>query len=67
MKTEIIAFNLGFRFKPVLPILALDIDSIKENRKVLIDRGTTFVNPGHGKSFSVEAIKNQLITLNQTP
>ena len=60
--TEIIASNLGFLFKPALPILALDIDAIKENSEVLIDRGTTFVCPGHGKSFPVGAIKNQLLT-----
>jgi len=59
MKTEIIAFNLGFRFKPGLPTLALDIDAIKENWKVLIDRGTTFVYPGHGKPLPVEAIKKK--------
>ncbi len=57
MKTEIIAFNLGFCFKRGLSILALDIDAIKENRKVLMDRGTTFVCPGRWKSFPVEAIK----------
>jgi glyoxylase-like metal-dependent hydrolase (beta-lactamase superfamily II) len=49
-----------FRFKPGLPIYAQDIGAIKENWKALIDRGITFVYPGHGKPFAIEAIKNQL-------
>ena len=49
-----------FRLKPGLPIYAQDIGAIKENWKVLIDRGTTFVYPGHGKAFPIEVIKNQL-------
>ena len=60
--TEIIAFNPGFRFKAGLPVLALDIDAIKENRQALIDRGNTFVCPGHGKPFPVGATINQLLT-----
>jgi len=49
-----------FRLKPGLPIYAQDIDTIKENWKVLIDRGITSVYPGHGKAFPIEVIKNQL-------
>ena len=49
-----------FRFTPGLPILAQDIDAIKENWEALIDRGVTFVYPGHGKPFPVEFIKNRL-------
>ena len=49
-----------FRYKPGLPIFAQDIDAIKENWKVLINRGLTFVYPGHGKPFPIEVIKNQL-------
>ena len=49
-----------FRFRPGLPILAQDIDAIKENWKMLIDRGITFAYPGHGKPFPVEVIKSQL-------
>ena len=60
--TEIIAFNPGFRFEAGLPVLALDIDAIKENRQALIDRGTTFACPGYGRPFPVEVIKNQLTT-----
>jgi hypothetical protein len=60
--TEIIAFNPGFRFKAGLPVLALDIDAIKEKRQALIDSGTTFVCPRHVKSFPVGTIKNQRLT-----
>ncbi len=49
-----------FRFKPGLPIYAQDIDVIKENWKALIDKGITFIYPGHGKPFPVAVIKNQL-------
>ncbi len=49
-----------FRFKPGLPIYAQDINSIKENWKTLIDKGISFVYPGHGKAFPIEVIKNQL-------
>ena len=49
-----------FRLKPGLPIYAQDIDAIKENWKVLIDKGVTHVFPGHGKAFPIEVIKNLL-------
>jgi hydroxyacylglutathione hydrolase len=49
-----------FRVKPGLPIYAQDINAIKENWKILIDKGITFVYPGHGKAFPIEVIKNQL-------
>lgn len=49
-----------FRLKPGLPIYAQDIKDIKENWKTLIDKGITFVYPGHGKAFPIEVIKDQL-------
>lgn len=49
-----------FRRKPGFPIYAQDINSIKENWKILIDKGITFVYPGHGNAFSIEVIKKQL-------
>ncbi len=49
-----------FRLRPGLPILAQDIGAIKENWRALINRGITYVYPGHGKPFSIEVIKNQL-------
>lgn len=49
-----------FRLKPGLPIYAQDIESIKETWKTLIDRGITFIYPGHGKAFPVEVMKSHL-------
>ena len=49
-----------FRRKPGLPIYAQDINAITENWKTLIDKGISFVYPGHGKAFPIEVIKNQL-------
>jgi hydroxyacylglutathione hydrolase len=57
-----------FRVKPGLPIYAQDINAIKENWKTLIDKGVTFVYPGHGKAFPIEIIKEKLKypAINQT-
>lgn len=52
--------GLPFRLRPGLPIYAQEINAVKENWKTLIDRGITFVYPGHGKAFPIEVIKNQL-------
>ena len=49
-----------FRRRPGLPVYAQDINAIKENWKTLIDKGITFVYPGHGKAFPLAVIKNQL-------
>jgi glyoxylase-like metal-dependent hydrolase (beta-lactamase superfamily II) len=49
-----------FRWKPGFPIYAQDIEAIKETWKSLIDRGITFVYPGHGKAFPIAVIKSQL-------
>jgi hydroxyacylglutathione hydrolase len=49
-----------FRLKPMLPIYAQDIDSVKKYWNVLFERGITYVYPGHGKPFPAEVIKNQL-------
>ncbi len=46
--------------KPGLPILAEDIDRVKESWRRIIELGATMVYPGHGKAFSIEAIKNVL-------
>jgi glyoxylase-like metal-dependent hydrolase (beta-lactamase superfamily II) len=52
--------GLPFRLKPGLPIYAQDINAIKENWKILIDKGVTTVFPGHGKPFPVEIMKRKL-------
>jgi len=49
-----------FRWKPGLPIYAQDINAIKENWKILIDKGISFIYPGHGKAFPIEVIKSKL-------
>ena len=49
-----------FRWKPGLPIYAQDINAIKENWKTLIDKGISFIYPGHGKAFPIEVIRKQL-------
>lgn len=49
-----------FRHRPGLPIYAQDINTIKENWKVLIDKGVTYIYPGHGKAFSIEKMKERL-------
>lgn len=46
--------------KPGLPILAEDINRVKESWRRIIDLGATTVYPGHGKSFSIDAIRNAL-------
>jgi len=51
--------GLPFRIAPGLPIYAQDIESIKENWKVLIDKGITTIYPGHGKPFPVEVMKKR--------
>jgi len=52
--------GLPFRLKPGLPIYAQDINAIKENWKILIDKGVTKILPGHGKPFPVEIMKRKL-------
>jgi len=49
-----------FRRKPGLPIYAQDISAIRENWKILIDKGVTRVYPGHGKPFPIEVMKREL-------
>jgi glyoxylase-like metal-dependent hydrolase (beta-lactamase superfamily II) len=49
-----------FRLHPGLPIYAQDIDAIKRNWKILIDRGIKMIYPGHGKPFPVGVIKKAL-------
>jgi hypothetical protein len=49
-----------FRLRPGLPIYALDIDSIKANWKLIIDKGAKMIYPGHGNPFPVEVMKKIL-------
>jgi len=49
-----------FRLRPGLPIYAQDIENIRDNWKILIDRGVKRVYPGHGKPFPVEFMMKSL-------
>ena len=46
---------------PGLPILAEDMQQVKESWKVLLDKGAKTVYPAHGKSFSADVIRNALL------
>jgi hydroxyacylglutathione hydrolase len=52
--------RLPLRRTPGLPILAENIEIVKESWRHLIELGTTIVYPGHGKPFSIEVIKKAL-------
>jgi hydroxyacylglutathione hydrolase len=52
--------KLPLRRNPGLPILAEDIEKVKESWRKLLELGATTVYPGHGKPFSVEVIKRAL-------
>ena len=45
--------NLPFRLSPGLPVYAQNIDKIKENWKLLMDKGAKMVYPGHGNPFPI--------------
>ncbi|MGD0158697.1 MAG: MBL fold metallo-hydrolase [Candidatus Bathyarchaeia archaeon] len=49
--------RLPLRRSPGLPILADNIEKVKESWRHLIELGATTVYPGHGKPFSIELIK----------
>jgi glyoxylase-like metal-dependent hydrolase (beta-lactamase superfamily II) len=51
--------GLPFRLKPGLPIYAQNIDAIKRNWRTLIDRGITYVYPGHGKAFPINVVNGK--------
>jgi glyoxylase-like metal-dependent hydrolase (beta-lactamase superfamily II) len=48
--------SLPFCLRPKLPIYAQDIEKVKESWRVLIAEGARTIYPGHGQSFSIEAI-----------
>jgi hydroxyacylglutathione hydrolase len=45
-----------FRTSPGLPIFAEDIEKIKENWKLLSERGARIIYPGHGNAFAIDKI-----------
>lgn len=52
--------SLPFCLKPGLPIYAQDIAQVKKSWQVLIAEGAKKIYPGHGKPFSIDAIKKVL-------
>ncbi|TFH49673.1 MAG: MBL fold metallo-hydrolase [Bacteroidia bacterium] len=52
--------GLPFRFRPGLPIYALDIDTLIRSWRKLIDMNLTMIFPGHGKPFNVDIIKRAI-------
>ncbi|TFH48529.1 MAG: MBL fold metallo-hydrolase [Bacteroidia bacterium] len=52
--------GLPFRFRPGLPIYALDIKTLIMSWRKLIEMDLTMVFPGHGKPFSVDIIRRAI-------
>jgi len=48
-------------FSPGLPILAEDMEKVKESWKMLLDKGAKTIYPAHGKPFSADIIRNVLL------
>lgn len=48
------------RFKPGLPIFAVDVEKVKKSWKLLLDRGARTVYPAHGKPFPAKVIRKAL-------
>ena len=53
--------KLPLRMSPGLPILAEDLQRVKESWKMLLDQGAERIYPGHGKPFSAEYIRKALM------
>jgi hydroxyacylglutathione hydrolase len=48
------------RFSPGLPILAENMQKVRESWKLLMDAGAETIYPAHGKPFSVDIIRKAL-------
>jgi hydroxyacylglutathione hydrolase len=53
--------GLPVHLSPGLPILAEDMEGVKESWKLLLDEGAKTVYPGHGESFSAKVIRRALL------
>jgi hydroxyacylglutathione hydrolase len=51
---------LPLRLSPGLPILAEDMQKVRESWKLLVDAGAETVYPAHGKPFSIDIIRQAL-------
>jgi len=49
------------RLSPGLPILAEDIQKVRESWKLLINAGAKTIYPAHGKPFSVDIIRRTML------
>jgi hydroxyacylglutathione hydrolase len=52
--------KLPLRLSPGLPVLADNIEKVKESWRSILDLGIKTVYPGHGKPFSVNIIRKAL-------
>jgi glyoxylase-like metal-dependent hydrolase (beta-lactamase superfamily II) len=53
--------DFPLRFSPGLPVLAEDMQQVRESWKVLLDAGAKTVYPAHGKPFSADIIRRILL------
>ncbi len=57
-----LAMNMfPLRLTPGLPILAENMQKVKESWRLLLDRGAKTIYPAHGKPFSVDVIEKVLL------
>ncbi len=57
-----LAMNMfPLRLTPGLPILAENMQKVKESWQLLLDRGAKTIYPAHGKPFSVDVIQKVLL------
>jgi glyoxylase-like metal-dependent hydrolase (beta-lactamase superfamily II) len=52
--------KLPLRLSPGLPVLADNIEKVKESWRSILDLGVKTVYPGHGKPFSADIIRKAL-------
>jgi len=54
--------GLPFRLKPGLPILAEDIEVVKESWRKMLKMDLKTIYPGHGKPFPAEVMKREILS-----
>ena len=54
--------GLPFRLRPGLPILAVDIDEVKESWRKMLKKEPKMIYPGHGKPFPAEVMREALLS-----
>jgi glyoxylase-like metal-dependent hydrolase (beta-lactamase superfamily II) len=52
---------LPLRLGPGLPILAEDMQKVRESWQLLLDAGAKTIYPAHGEPFSVDMIREALL------